>query len=211
SVLRQFQKSWRHPTTTKKPYSRVIRIIGVKPPKKLRVRFEKYRNKLEKRGKFSRKGMNKGNQQRRWHGTYSRRCKFYGKNLPSKGYCNDKKCAICGIVNTGIRIPKPSIIPQRFGFGIYLSSTSSKSDDYTGKRSPGAPAFPKVGVRALLLCKVAVGRTNKSAGSRPYVTSPPKGFDSVIGDSRHTGGVQYDELVVYKREAVLPSYIVVYE
>jgi len=51
--------------------------------------------------------MKKGNERRRWHGTVSRRCKFLGKKqkLPSHGNCDDKKCAICSIVNIGLRLP----------------------------------------------------------------------------------------------------------
>ena len=44
------------------------------------------------------------------------------------------------------------------------------------------------------------------------------GFDSIIGEptqgspcpSRESGALNYDELVVYKKEAAIPSYLIVY-
>ncbi|CAM9635632.1 unnamed protein product [Ectocarpus sp. 12 AP-2014] len=37
---------------------------------------------------------------------------------------------------------------------------------------------------------------------------PPAGYDSVVGEAG--GGLNHDELVVYKNEAAIPSYLIVY-
>ncbi|CAN0410987.1 unnamed protein product [Ectocarpus sp. 12 AP-2014] len=39
---------------------------------------------------------------------------------------------------------------------------------------------------------------------------PPAGYDSVVGEVRAGGGLNHDELVVYKNEASIPSYLIVY-
>ena len=39
----------------------------------------------------------------------------------------------------------------------------------------------------------------------------PEGFDSVHGDAQKGGALNFDELVVYKEEAVLPYAIIEYQ
>jgi hypothetical protein len=100
-----------------------------------------------------------------------------------------------------------------------------RSDDYTN-RVNGQPT-PKKGRKALLLCKVVVGRTAKIRTMNSQLHAPPRGFDSVCGLSQFhlssemlrqvTGeagvfaGLKYDEVVVYRPAAALPAYVIVYE
>lgn len=88
---------------------------------------------------------------------------------------------------------------------------SSKAQDY-----PLAPmSLVPVGEhsRMMLVCKVAAGRQKFTTENMPHLQGPPHGFDSVCGrpPENPTGSqLRYDELVVYKEEAVLPYAIVKY-
>ena len=57
-----------------------------------------------------------------------------------------------------------------------------RSDDYTN-RVNGTPT-PKKGRRAILLCKVVVGRTAKLRAMNSQLRAPPQGFNSVRGHSQ---------------------------
>jgi len=186
-------------------------VVGIRPPRYVLDRYNKYRAALERRGKFSRRGRAKGNECRRWHGTPHDYCKLLGDALSDKGRCDDTSCAICSIVSTGFRKPAFNLFSfQRFGYGIYFSATSSKSDDYTGRNGSNLPTA-KSGRKAILLCKVAAGRGAKVPIPMPLATAAPMGFDSVIGDPRCYLGLNFDELVVYNSAAVVPAYVIVYE
>ncbi|EGN99231.1 hypothetical protein SERLA73DRAFT_182125 [Serpula lacrymans var. lacrymans S7.3] len=211
SVVNQFVRSWRHPPTQKPRFTRIVRVVQVKPPYHLRLRYNKFKSRLEKRGKFSRRRLPKGNERRRWHGTAIGNCQFLQPNLRRDGHCeSSRRCIICSIINTGFRKPKPT--PGRrelFGFGMYFSSTSSKSDDYTGARVLGM-AKPAPGVRAILLCKVAVGRACKVRTAQQQRTRAPRGFNSVIGQPGLLPGLNYDELVTYNVAQNTPAFVIVY-
>ncbi|EGN99232.1 hypothetical protein SERLA73DRAFT_55034, partial [Serpula lacrymans var. lacrymans S7.3] len=144
-----------------------------------------------------------GNERRRWHGTYCRNCKFLKNNLAKDGHCEpSQKCVICSIINTGFRKPRPKPgRPEKFGFGMYFSSTSSKQNGM---------AKPAKGVRALLLCKVAVGRGCKARRSHPRRTRAPKGFNSILGVPGVTPNLNYDELVTYDIAQNTPAYVIIY-
>ena len=43
SVLRQFQESWRHSRGQKDSYTRIVRIIGVRPPSHIQGRYCEYK------------------------------------------------------------------------------------------------------------------------------------------------------------------------
>lgn len=63
---------------------------------------------------------------------------------------------------------------------ILLSSVLKvgfRSDDYTSRVN--GQATPKKGRRAILLCKVVVGRTAKPKAMESQLQRPPRGFDSV--------------------------------
>lgn len=61
----------------------------------------------------------------------------------------------------------------RFGCGIYTSSTSSKSNDYSSNTDSNAP------LKAIILNKVVVGKGYKMTRDDTSLTAPPAGFDSV--------------------------------
>ncbi|KXN81212.1 hypothetical protein AN958_05727 [Leucoagaricus sp. SymC.cos] len=90
----------------------------------------------------------------------------------------------------------------RFGRGIYTSSTSSKSNDYSQNDC-------KSNLKAIVLNKVVVGKGYKLTHDLTTLTSPPQGYDSVLAE--RGGSLNYDELVVYTNDAIRPSFLVMYE
>lgn len=65
-----------------------------------------------------------------------------------------------------------STLEYRFGAGIYTSSTSSKSNDYSNNVKPS-------NLKAILLNKVVVGKGYKMMQDNTRMTAPPTGYDSV--------------------------------
>ncbi|GLB38958.1 putative adp-ribosylation [Lyophyllum shimeji] len=213
SVKTQFYETWTHPASERPRPKKVVRILGITCPTKITEAYLKYKAALEKRGKFSTRGMEPANERRRWHGTMIENCKMLSGHLADRGECDDDiaKCVLCSIINTGFRKPQP-VTPsnQMFGFGVYLTATSSKADGYTGKRV-GNFIHAATGLRAIILNKVAVGRAMKMPKASENLLRPPQGYDSVIGEPGFTVNLKYDELIVYETAALLPSYVVVYE
>ena len=132
---------------------------------------------------------------------------FHGTKLAcditkSGKICNQGECGACGISNEGLDttcISRESF--QRFGAGFYLAPNSSKCHDYC-RTSNGYIH------KAMLLCQVHPGRKYQLQTNRRHLSGPPAGFDSVFGQVGEK--LNYPELVVYKSEAVLPRYIIVY-
>ena len=88
---------------------------------------------------------------------------------------------------------------QRFGDGFYLAPNSSKCHDYT----QGHDKY-----RAMLLFDVAEGNKYIVQNDQTTLKTAPQGFDSVYG--QRGGSLNYDEIVLYKSEALLPTHFVVY-
>jgi hypothetical protein len=102
---------------------------------------------------------------------------------------------------------------QRFGPGFYFGQQASKSHEY-----PLPEYCPRKGTlsrgehtRKMLLCKVAMGKVHKTSTDMATLKgAAPTGFDSVHGEATKAGALNYDELVVYREEAVLPFAVVEY-
>lgn len=131
-----------------------------------------------------------------YHGT-SLRCPIYD----NMRVCDNKICGVCGIVQNGFlkQFINYNIQYQRFGDAFYFAVNSSKSHDYTQGHGE---------YRAMLLCRVAVGRRYLTRNNHCELRAPPSGYDSVHG--RHGGTLNYDEIVVYNPEAVLPTHVILY-
>lgn len=198
SVGDQFKASWRHVGSTCPTVRRVYKIIM--PPGKL-ASYEAYRTAVENKGQFVAQGRSAGNENRRWHGT-RRTC-----NLGDKGhtqFCASTSCSLCSIIRNSFDI---SLWGKktgwgRFGKGIYTSSTSSKSNDYSHNDC-------KSNLKAILLNKVVVGKGCKMLQDSTSLTAPPSGFDSVLAEKG--GSLNYDELVVYHNDSIRPSFLVMYD
>jgi len=86
--------------------------------------------------------------------------------------------------------------------GIYTSATSSKSDSYSYNRCTSD-------WKAMLLNTVVAGKEYRTTANKSTLLKPPSGYDSVLGEVG--GRLNYDELVVYKNDAIRPSYLVMYD
>ena len=134
-----------------------------------------------------------------FHGT-SLHCDLLNNNQ----VCTDSGCGVCGIVQTGFDPDRIGTnIPRfmRFGRGFYFAPNSSKCHDYT-------LGVEEYGVRALLVCLVASGTKFETTTDHTSLTQAPQQYDSVFGTAG--GTLNYPEVVVYRREAILPQFVIVY-
>ncbi|GLB40705.1 putative poly(ADP-ribose) polymerase catalytic domain [Lyophyllum shimeji] len=198
SVEDQFKTSWRH---LGKPCPTIRFIYKIIIQKASLDSYNAYRDSVEKRGHFEAAGLSSGNEQRRWHGT-KRRCNIGDTGCTT--LCASTDCPMCCIVRTSFDLNKFGSKTGwgRFGRGIYTSSTSSKSHDYAGTDSASK-------LKAILLNKVVIGKGYKIFNDDPSLVAPPPGFDSVLAEKG--GSLNHDELVVYRSDAIRPSYLVLYE
>ena len=98
---------------------------------------------------------------------------------------------------------------QRYGLGFYFALNSSKAHDYPIKEMTQRP--PGSQRRKMLLCRVATGREFRTRKNLDRgETVPPPGYDSVHGEGGTGSTLNWDELVVYSEEAVLPYAVVEY-
>ena len=130
---------------------------------------------------------------------------YHGTKLTcdlSNAPCTDQECGICGISNTGLdrRCIRKNINFQRFGHGFYLAPHSSKCHDYT----QGANGY-----RAMLLCSVCPGTKYNILRDNVKLKGPPQGYNCVFGQAGQS--LNYEEIVVYNPDAVVPRYIIVYQ
>lgn len=199
SVADQFKTSWRHQTPC--PTVRRVHKVIVSPASI--AKYDAYRAAVESRGNFVAAGRSAGNENRRWHGT-TRECNL-GDNGNSM-LCSSQTCSLCCILRTSYNL---NLFGKktgwgRFGHGIYTSSTSSKSNDYSTNLNPSK-------LKAILLNKVIVGKGYKMTQDNTSLTTPPTGYDSVLAEVVNGGSLNYDELVCYTNDAIRPSYIVMYD
>ena len=111
--------------------------------------------------------------------------------------------AVDVIVEKGFKMPKSS--NQMYGPGIYFATDSSKS----------AQEMYTKGSNMLLLCNVLLGKTYTVDSAQKDMTLKRLrnlGYDSLyaVRDSRKSGGVLYDEYVVFDVRQALPQYVVHY-
>ncbi|THV01271.1 hypothetical protein K435DRAFT_827817 [Dendrothele bispora CBS 962.96] len=180
-VADQFKASWRHPNTHCPAVKQVYKILA---PQAQLASYNAYRASVEARGQFVSAGRHPGNENRRWHGT-RREC-----NLGDKGhtqFCSSQTCSLCCIVRTSFDLSSfgKGTGWGRFGRGIYTSSTSSKSNDYSRNEGCKSP------LKAILLNKVVVGKGHKLTSNHETLTAPPNGCDSVLGEKG--GTLNYDQ------------------
>ncbi|KAJ6561844.1 hypothetical protein B0H19DRAFT_1209997 [Mycena capillaripes] len=198
SVADQFKASWRHTGKICPPVRRVYKIVATQAAL---ASYKAYQTTVENAGHFVASGRSAGNENRRWHGT-RRECTLGDKGQTQ--FCASTTCSLCCIIKTSFDI---SLWGKktgwgRFGKGIYTSSTSSKSNDYSNNDC--ASSF-----KAILLNKVIVGKGCKLTHDNVALTAPPAGYDSVLAEKG--GSLNYDELVVYTNDAIRPSFLVIYE
>jgi len=200
-VKEQFLASWKHPG----PKPTVTRVLQVRNAKEIYGTYAKYR--------FA-----KGNEDRRWHGTaLSPRCSF-GID-PDQPPCAYPDCAVCNILarsfdlaRAGSSLPGGQRMRLRYGPGLYFSKCSSKSNDYA-LHSERKFDKHRGTYRVMFLCKVAQGNVYRTKEPTIDDVQPilRNDYHSVVGLTQdHGGALNYEETVVYDKNAAIPSYLLVY-
>ncbi|GAM29034.1 hypothetical protein SAMD00019534_122100, partial [Acytostelium subglobosum LB1] len=199
TVSDQFTSKWHHPIS-KKPCGVIQHILKVNPAMDVVRRFEAKRSEIEAVGKFvSKKQQNgkqlkAGNSCRRFHGTKV----DCGLGVRGMSLCRSSKCNVCRIVEQSFILPTQNSTNNfnnflRFGPGIYFSSVSSKSHDYTNGGT---------GYKYMFIADVLVGNGEKLYNDHVTIKSPSAGFDSVLGETGQS--LNYDECIVYNVEQAKP-------
>lgn len=156
-------------------------------------------SKLEKRWRNYRQKLTIQDVEECYHGTVLM-CDISN----TKTMCSNEDCGICGISKDGFdhsHINK-NVRFQRLGVGFYLAPDSSKCHDYT-------QGF--FNHRAMLLCDVCPGKKYVVKQDDMTLEAPPQGYDSVHGRGGSDSSFNYDELVTYNPDSILPRYVVVYQ
>ncbi|KIO27721.1 hypothetical protein M407DRAFT_23035 [Tulasnella calospora MUT 4182] len=192
-IARLFETSWKH---QHKQLPRIKKIFAVSLPDHLNKSYDEYKGFLEAR-------WNGVNEQLMFHGT-TRGCSL-GEEEQDITLCEEMTCSLCCILRTSFLVSMAGSARRgcnRFGSGIYTSSASSTADHYAI-----APWLSDD--KAIIVAKVALGKSSIHYRASENLTAPPWGYDSVIGKV----GIDLndDDQVVYRNEAIRPAYIVIYE
>lgn len=203
-IKEQFAAGWEHPTAR----PTVLRILQVRNGA---AEFERYNAYLGSLGQAA-------NEVRRFHGTSCAPACRFGV-APDVGPCDANTCAVCNICARSFSLelsgkgPGGNRLALRYGGGMYFSKASSKSNDYAAESERG-------GVRVMFLCRVATGRVlevaqdtlDQSVIDRQLAARGKGGaYDSIVGLAKAKGGaLNFEENVVYRVDAALPSYVIVY-
>ncbi|TFY59973.1 hypothetical protein EVJ58_g5433 [Rhodofomes roseus] len=173
-----------------------IKIWKIYSRKKHTDDFLSYKDAVERMT-----GLPGGNSRRRWHGTF-RQCTI-GDTESQVALCQDANCSLCRIIETSFSVAQAcKRFGGRFGKGIYISATSSKSNDYVQERG-GSP------YKAMLLNDVVMGKTKKLTTGDMTLMEPPAGYDSVVGEPG--ADLNYDEAIVYRDDAIRPLFLIIYK
>ncbi|KAF8840109.1 hypothetical protein BDN67DRAFT_878560, partial [Paxillus ammoniavirescens] len=207
NVAAQFFEHWKSALNP-----RLLDIFMINWTKRCQRDFERYRNEVEARGHYKRKGLFAGNEQKRF------RCAARACTLGERGNldpCDSQICELCETICCGF---EPHLIDPvsktcdrngigiRLGAGIYTSHASSKADEYAVNRHD-----PDSSVKAMLVCRVVIGKPYKTQIENPTLRSPPPGFDCVFGKPGWRSEFEEDEYVVYDPDAIRAAYLVLYE
>lgn len=179
----QFTMSWRHVEKRRPPIRHIYKIVLTAD---IWERYVQYRTKV-------------GNEQLLFHCT-SRRCNI-GDSGTNTELCSIEGCALCAIMRTSYSVSKARASGM-FGVGIYTSSTSSKAAGYAFNHNPSP-------CKAMILNKVAVGRSYFTGVADNGRRGPPPGYNSVCG--LPGDALKHDETIVYDDDAIRPQYLIVYE
>ncbi|KAG8903397.1 hypothetical protein FRB99_003354 [Tulasnella sp. 403] len=182
-ITKQFAATW----TSANPPT-IAKIYKVLNSKTTEDAFQAYRKTVEAKGNYTAQGKPAGNENRRWHGTV-RECTI-GDNPNNLTTCQSTTCRLCSIIKGSFNISYAA--NGSYGRGIYSSYYSSVSHGYTRAGTVGSP------YRAMFLTRVVTGK-EQIGGS-----SPGAGYDSVAADAKHR------ELIVYRNDAIAPSWLVLY-
>ncbi|CAM9387144.1 unnamed protein product [Ectocarpus sp. 8 AP-2014] len=181
----------------------IVRIFSIQVPLEVHDKHETY------------KRMVMVNLRQRFHGTSCNEgCNFMVDPQGATAPCGLSSCSVCNICMLGFKLGKnvartarASGIPLRYGTGIYFSSVSGKANDYA--RLSAKTGSDGAEWRCMFVANVASGKAfNTKKSHLPQSECPPLGCQSVVGEVGQA--LNYDEVVVYKEEAALPTHLIVY-
>ncbi|CAM9635754.1 unnamed protein product [Ectocarpus fasciculatus] len=170
----------------------IVRIFRITVPESVRQRHLNYVRRF-------------GNVVQRFHGTSCRSACNFILDPKKAAPCAQQGCNLCNICLQGFKLGKTS---TRFGPGVYFSKDATKASSYalgTEKKENGKK------LRCIFVADVAKGRafvTKKKGFDSINSRYPPVGHNSVQGEVGK--GLAFEELVVYKEEAALPTHLIVY-
>ncbi|GJJ74429.1 hypothetical protein EMPS_06787 [Entomortierella parvispora] len=219
-VSASFLQSWTKPNATD---IRIEAIWKVLPNRLLRRRHEAYRQSIS-----TALDPLVLNEKTLFHGTHSclaqrifnQRMNVVHDLTLDELFCQQDTCATCGIASAGFDISRSgegSIqrglgrIWQRFGHGIYFSKHSSKCHFYSKTGETGLNPDTNRRYSTMVVSNVVLGNAFTAQGSsndRKW-TKAPQGYHSVQGLPGYAG-INYEENVVFTKDACLPSEIIVY-
>lgn len=102
-------------------------------------------------------------------------------------------------------MPSSSAHGALFGKGIYMTSTSSKSHVYNRSSEDGLGK----GRRQMFVVLATLGRMHKAPTADPSLPATMgAGCDSVLGLQ---GASDDDEAIVYRPDAAIPRYMIIYK
>jgi hypothetical protein len=171
-VTDKFQESWKASGRCP-PVKKVYKVVE---PSSFLIPYDNYLKQY-------------GNECFRYHGT-GRSCQL-GENGHTT-LCSSSSCAVCSILRTSFKVSLANP-GGAFGAGVYTSSASNKSANYSSN-----------GV--MFLTKVVLGNVH-NVGQFEQVKSCPYGRQSVIFD-RMNG--QLNETVVYTNDAIRPVFLILF-
>jgi hypothetical protein len=154
-----------------------------------------------------------GNVRDLFHGTsQSFECNFGRNKCPP---CGDENCRICNICKQSFSMARvgentAAVVTRgvlRYGPGLYFSSVSGKSNDYSKSSEKVVfDGWKNSRWRSMFLCKVALGNSFVTEEGR--LPGLPAGYDSVKGEVGKV--LNYDEAVVYDEVQAIPSFLIIY-
>eukprot|EP00997_Jenningsia_sp_PLL12_P001593 NODE_125_length_2437_cov_53.880235_g108_i0.p1 GENE.NODE_125_length_2437_cov_53.880235_g108_i0~~NODE_125_length_2437_cov_53.880235_g108_i0.p1 ORF type:complete len:232 (-),score=38.42 NODE_125_length_2437_cov_53.880235_g108_i0:954-1649(-) len=157
-IVQQFMKKWDSGVSGQ---VKLVAIFGVYNANSY-AKYQAYCSKLSASGFL--------NERRLFHGCGAR-CHLWA----TRRLCGSPSCVRCSICESGFRHQPSKFNKLQFGKGHYFAFDSSKSDCYSLDSDIG-------GYRTMLLCKVAMGRSEILKQDRPELTQPPNGMNSVLAE-----------------------------
>lgn len=213
NVLSQYKKTWLHSNRTP---LKVDKVFIVTPQARYQAEHKAYQFSSGLRDVKVFAPGTIGNTQRRFHGTRVAATCRLGAAPAGAGQaaqtepCDSTECPVCCIIRGRFDCKHVGKATgrYRFGRGIYTSATSSKGCDPTyAKPNPTTNKTYMFAVSVTLGKVHAEKEGNKHWNKADY--KPPDGYHSVVADKENTNGMNFDEAVVYRNEAVLPLYLLV--
>eukprot|EP01118_Nematostelium_gracile_P005495 TRINITY_DN173_c0_g1_i1.p1 TRINITY_DN173_c0_g1~~TRINITY_DN173_c0_g1_i1.p1 ORF type:complete len:345 (+),score=26.71 TRINITY_DN173_c0_g1_i1:90-1124(+) len=183
-VRDKFLAQWTKGTNTHIRVHRVFAIVNTNT--QLKKAYKRYKKSLQQPYEV----------QHLYHGTSA--CEL------KTDRCENQSCSTCCISKEGFKISlaQTNLSWGRYGKGIYFAQHSSKGHDYNARSETTS------GTRAIVVSSVLLGNPYRTQHDMSTLTAPPHGYHSVVGVVGPR--LNYPEVVVYRNDAVLPRYIIIY-